>query len=288
MRRENITFATVTKPHLNRLKVLIPKVLPYVDRVVVVIGERDQKTEEYLKSFGDMVEIYYYKWHDNFAASWNAYLKQIEEGWVLICDDDEIPSDAMLGSLDDYINESARGENYCAIGFRCNPISEGQDMGPCNYYRQIFFRHIPGMRYASADPETGCHQCLIGYQNNRIIHSRDHEVYYHVKSLIDEYRNASRNYFIYSIWVSDQNVYRSEEWLEFKELLKQHHLGVDIFPEFDRLLIENTVAEPIKDWMVRWYKELHDHSERNEFRALVLYYFKYLHPEEAEKWGFVE
>jgi glycosyltransferase involved in cell wall biosynthesis len=288
MRSEKLTFATVTKPHLDRLQVLVPKVLPFVDRAVIVVGERNQEVEQYLKSLGPKVELFYYKWHDNFAASWNAYLQQIVDGWVMILDDDEVPSDSMLESLDGYINGSARGEKYCAIGFRCNPISEGQDMGPCNYYRQVFFRRAPGMKYVSADKESGCHQCLVGYPNNRIIHSRDHEVYYHIKPLIDEYRNASRNYWTYSIWVSDTNIYRSEEWKELKGLVAKYHPEVQTFPDFDRVMTDGRLDEKIKEWMVFWYNERREHPHMNEMRALPIYYFIYLHPEESERYGFVK
>lgn len=280
MRNETLTFACVTKPHLNRLQVLVPKVLPYVDRAVIVIGEKDQASIDYLKSLGEKVEVYYYKWHDNFAASWNAYLRQINDGWVLILDDDEVPSDHMLESLNGYINNSGSGKAFCGVGFRCNPISEGQDLGPCDYYRQVFFRRRPEMSYISADPESGCHQCLVGHQNGNILRSKDNEVYYHIKSLKEEYRNASRNYFIYSIWVSDTNIYRSDEWKEMKELLKEHHPEVSTFPDLDKIFIAGTLSQPLKDWMVRWYNQLRDDPERNEFRAMVLYYFKYLHPEQ--------
>jgi glycosyltransferase involved in cell wall biosynthesis len=291
-RNENLTLACVTKPHLDRLQVLLPKVLPFVDRAVIVIGERHEKTENYLKSLGEKVEIYYYKWRDNFAASWNAYLQQIQDGWILVVDDDEVPSDPMLESLDDYINNSNHGEKYCCVGFRCNPISEGQDMGPCNYYRQIFFRRAPGMKYISADPESGSHQCLINYQNNRIIHSKDHEVYYHIKSLEDEYRNASRNYWTYGIWRSDQDIQRREEWHELHSIVKEVYSQVQTFPDLDRLLVVGNIHSKLKDWMVKWWNNLQEgsdyfrehpdylFSDYNEVRALPQYYFKFLHPEE--------
>lgn len=292
MRNENLTFACVTKPHIDRLKVLVPKVLPYVDRVVIVIGEKDQESIDYLKALDDKVEVYFYKWHDNFAASWNAYLKQIKDGWILLCDDDEVPSDPMLESLDGYINTSALGENFCGVGFRCNNISEGQDLGPCNYYRQILFRRAPGMKYSSADPESGCHQVLLEYQNNRIIHSRDNEVYYHIKSLKDEYRNASRNMWIYHLWFSDSNIQRREDWYELHNIVKEVYPEVQSFPDLDKLLVTGNIHQRLKDWMIKWWNNLQEgsdylnnhpdylHTDYNEVRALPQYYFKYLHPEE--------
>ena len=284
MSQEKITLACVTKPHLHRLKVLLPKVLPFVDECVLIFGEKDQESIDYVKSLGPKIRAYHYVWRDNFADSWNAYLEKIKEGWVLILDDDEIPSDALLESLRGHIESSGNGTKYSCIEFRCNPISEGQDMGPCNYFREIFFKYSPGMHYRSAH-KSGCHQRLVGYQSRMI---RCDDVYYHIKPLIDEYRNASRNYFIYSIWVSDQNIYQSEDWVELKKLITEHHPNVKTFPDFDKLLIENKIAEPIKKWMVFWYNKLRDHPERNEMRALTSYFMKYLHPGEAKLWGFVE
>jgi hypothetical protein len=290
MRQEQLTFACVTKPHLDRLKVLVPKVLPYVDRAVIVIGEKEQESIDYLKSLGDKMEVFYYKWHDNFAASWNAYLQQIKSGWTILLDDDEVPSDAMLKSLDEYIQASAHGEKFCAVGFRCNPISEGQDMGPCNYYRQVFFRRVPGMKYVSADPESGCHQCLINYQNGRIIHSRDNEVYYHIKSLKDEYRNAFRNTYIYGIWRSDTDIQRREDWYELHNAVKEAYGEDLVFPDLHKKL-ENGIPESLTQWAVKWHSNLsegsdylNDHSDYlytdyNEVRAVIVYMFKYLHPE---------
>jgi glycosyltransferase involved in cell wall biosynthesis len=289
-RDEPITFATVTKPNLDRLKVLMPKVLPFVDRAVVIVGERNVETETYLKSLGPKVEIYYYKWHDDFAASWNAYLSRISEGWVLILDDDEVPSDDMLNSLDRYVNDSNYGDNICCVGFRCNPISEGQDMGPCDYYRQVFFRYNSGMKYASAH-SSGCHQCLVGYQNNKIIHSKPTEVYYHIKSLKEEYRNASRNYFIYGLWISDQQIDQREEWHELKRVIAQNYPGAFSFPDLNRELEAGNLRPELIEWMKKWHVNLSENSgyfkanpgfeywHYNEARALIKYVFEFLHPE---------
>jgi glycosyltransferase involved in cell wall biosynthesis len=290
MRNEKITLACVTKPHLDRLKNLIPRSLPYVDRVVIVLGERDKETESYLLSLGPKVEVYFYKWHDNFAASWNAYLSKITQGWVLLVDDDEIPSDLLLKSLDRYVEASNYGNHYCCVEFQCNPVSEGQDMGPVNYWRQILFRRVPGMQYQGGT-KTGCHQYLVGYQNNKFI--RSDSVYYHIKSLKDEYRNASRNYFIYGIWLHGaQDGIQREEWFELKDTIDRCYPEVETFPDLDRKLIAGNVHQALKDWMIKWYNNLQEGSayfsdnplneywHYNEARALIVYYFKYLHPEE--------
>jgi hypothetical protein len=282
----------MTKPHLHRLKILLPKVIPYVDKVVIVVGERNQEAEEYIKSFGPQVLCVYRKWDDSFASQWNVFLSYVDEGWVLVCDDDEVPSDGMLGSLEGYVNDSAAGEKFCCVGFRCNPISEGQDMGPCDYYRQIFFRYTPQMKYVSAD-KSGSHQCLTGYQNGSMVRSRDYEVYYHIKSLEDEYRNAARNYWTYGIWISDQDIQRREDWNELRAVVTEVYPQVKAFPDLDKIMKEGNLHQKLKDWMMKWYTLIHqdgdyfrDHPgceywHYNEVRAFYTYYMKYLHPEEC-------
>jgi len=139
--------------------------------------------------------------------------------------------------------------------------------------------------------ETGCHQYIVGYQNNKII--RSDLVYYHIKPLEDEYRNAARNYFIYGIWRhgsvdGDQR----EEWHELKDILAQVYPQIKYFPDLDRVMKAGHIHQSLKDWMVKWYAKVQPGSDYfnerpeyraddyNELRAVFSYYMKYLHPEE--------
>jgi hypothetical protein len=256
--------------------------LPYIDRAVIVIGKKDQEAIDYLKSLGPKMLIVYRKWDDSFVNQWNEYLNHVKEGWVLICDDDEVPSDELLAGLDSFVNGSAQGQNYCCIEFCANPIylADGKehDNGPTDYYRQIFFRRTPQMHYKGGI-QTGCHQYLVGYQNNRIVRSK--HVYYHIKSVSDEHRNAARNYFIYGIWLhgATDGIQR-EEWHELKGILARTNPSVTTWTEMERLLIGGDIHPDLKDWMTKWYTQFRTHNEYNEFRAVVTYYYKFLHPEE--------
>lgn len=279
MRREPITFACVSKPWLHKLENLVPKVLPFVDKAVIVIGEDDEPAKEYLKSLGPKVECYYHKWEDNFARQWNNYLQHINEGWILLCDDDETPSDEMLQSLDWFINNSLLGEKFCFVEFRCHNISEEQlAPEPANYWRQMFFRYNSSMTYKGG-PITGCHQYIVGHQNGKGV--RCNAVYYHDKSLKEEYQHASRNYFIYGIWPhGSQEGQQREEWHNLKNVLETDYPPVSTFPELDDFLVAGNITKNLKSWMINTYNEYRDHPEYNEMRALVQYYFKFLHPEE--------
>lgn len=283
MRKEPITFACVSTPRPDNLRRLVPKVLPYVDRVVLIFGYKDMELIEELKALDDKVEIYYRPWDDNFIAQFSCYLDVVEEGWILIVDDDEEPSEEALRSLDNIVNSSDYGKNHCSVGFRAHDVSEGVPAEqPSNFYKQMFFRYVPTLKYMGGE-KTGCHQCITGFQNNNIRASKD--VYFHIKPLVDEYQHATRNYFIYGIWLPGPQTVdgeRREEWHELKNIIKRKYPHVEAFPDFDKILINGNVDNELKQWMVKWYNKFIDHPEYNEMRAVHNYYFKYLHPEESD------
>lgn len=273
-----ITFVCMTTPRLNNLKRMVPKILPYVDKAVIVIGRKDQEAEDYLASFGNKIFVHYRSWDDNFAKQWQSYLQFIKDGWVLIMDDDEVPSDELLQSLREIVDKSNNGENYSIVKFRANPISEGQDMGAVNYWRENFFRYTPKLKYQGGT-KTGCHQYLIGYQNGKSIQSN--HVYYHIKSLREEYQNASRNYFIYGIWLHGAlDGIQRKEWHEMQNIISRHYPSIKTFMELDDILIKGNIVSELKNWMKKTKKEYDGNPEYNECRAIHDYYFKYLHPEE--------
>ena len=301
MRNEKITLACMTTPRLDNLKRLLPKVLPFVDKAVIVVGKEVLEADSYLASLGPKVQRVYRRWDDSFANQWNEYLKHISGGWCLVLDDDEIPSDNMLESLDGYINASAMGQNFCCVEFQSNAIyiddnGHEHDSGPNTYWRQIFFRKTAHMTYKGGT-KSGCHQYLTGYQNNRLVRcpAEKKQVYYHIKSVSDEHRNAARNYFIYGIWFHGaQDGVQMADWCELKSALADAYPTVRTWTDFEPLLISGNIEPKIKEWMTKWWKKMndpiewqwakqynHDGSPYNEGKALISYYFKYLHSEEC-------
>ncbi len=278
MPEERITFVSVTKPNLNKLKNLIPKVLPYVDRVLLVLGEDSPETVDWLKSLkAGKIEIIRRDWDDSFANQYNAYLPFVEQGWVLLCDDDEIPSDGMLSNLRPIVNNSEQGNKYSIVEFKVNPISEGQDMGPANYYRQMLFKWTPQMRY-----KCNLHQFLTGWYNHKCI--RSEELYYHIKPLKDEYKAAFRNYWIGGLWVNpeaDKNGdgIKGPEWHELKTLVATHHPDVKVFNQLAAKIQDGTVHPAIVKWSLKIWRDFETHPHYNEPRAVKDYIFKHVHPE---------
>lgn len=283
MRNEKVTFVCMSTPRLGNLERMLPRILPYVDQALIVIGRKDQEAITYLKSLGPKVKIVYRQWTDNFMEQWSVWTHHVKEGWVLLLDDDEVPSIELLASLDVYVNTAEKGEKHSCIEFRANPVSEGQDLGPANYWRQVFFRVVPGMHYRGGT-KTGCHQYLVGYQNNRIV--RSNHVYYHIKSLREEYRNAARNYFIYGIWKhGSTDGEQRDEWKELRDIVERRYPEVKTFMELDDVFIKGKVHPEMTEWMIKYYVKYKEHPEYNEMRAFCLYYMRHLHPEEAPVTG---
>ncbi len=269
-----ITYVVVTQDRLSHNQRNFPVILPYVDRAVVVDGFSKDGTYEYLQSLSPKVQVYQREWDDSFANQYNEYLKHIKGGWVLLCDDDEVPSEELLTSLRELVEKSERGNKFGVVEFRANDISyvEGDwenrvDNGPCEYYRQIFFKCHPDMEYA-----VHLHQALQGMRGP-VARCKAH--YYHIKSTKDELRNATRNYFISGEWPSTPVVegIKTPEWNEMKAILAEHHPEVKLFSQLNGLLVSNRICQEFKDWANKYahHNEGVDGESSGELRCFSRY-----------------
>lgn len=281
---DKITFVCVTQNRLRNMQYLIPKVIDYVDRVVVVDGFSVDGTKEWLESYSPKIFVTQRRWDDSFANQYNEYLKHIGEGWVLLCDDDEIPSEDLLKSMRDIVKNSNEGKVYCGVEFRCHGMEVDKDWkilldpGPADYYRLIFYLYQPGMRYV-----IDLHQSLIGYKNSRII--RRKETYYHLKTNEDMYRNACRNWWIAGVWLDHATQgLKVPEWHELRNLVLKHYPDVKVFGDFNAIMVKGNMNQEIKDYLIK-IKNIPDDKESgrilNELRSYYHYYFVLLHPEET-------
>jgi glycosyltransferase involved in cell wall biosynthesis len=279
---DKITFVCVTQNRIENLKRNIPKVVDYVDRIVVVDGYSVDGSKEWLESYSEKIFVTQRQWDDSFANQYNEYLKYIGEGWVLLCDDDELPSEQLLKSLRDIIKNSDNGRTYSCVEFKCHPIEVDNkgtivgDNGPVDYYRQIFYLYQPTMRYL-----VDLHQCLVGYKNGRTI--RRQETYYHIKSDEDSYRNACRNWWIAGVWLTGATEgYKPSEWHELRNLVLKVYPDVKVFSDFNAIMVKGNMDKEIKDYLYKVKDTPDEPPQRlmNELRAYWKYYFEKLHPEE--------
>lgn len=280
---EIITYACITQNRIRNIKRNIPKVIDYVDKVIIVDSFSTDGTKEWLENYSPKIKVVQRKWDDSFANQYSEYLKYVNEGWVLICDDDEVPSEALLKCLRQVTEDSNEGKRYSGVEFRCYPLdvdNSGKiiaDHGPENYYRQMFFRYNPGMHYI-----IDLHQALVGWRNfNRL---RREEIYYHLKSDEDIYRNACRNWWIDGIWLKGASSgIHSPEWHELRRVVRDCYPDVKIFGDLKAILIKGNIDKRLKDffWKIKDIKDEPDIDRpMNELRAYWTYYFEKLHTEE--------
>lgn len=276
---DSLTYVCVTQDRLGNNKRNLPVVLPYVDRAVIVDGFSKDGTYEYLQSFAPKVQIHQRAWDDSFANQYNEYLKHIKGGWVLICDDDELPSEGMLRSLREIIKQSDNGSKFGAVEFRANDVSyvdgdwaNRHDNGPCEYYRRLLFKWYPDMQYT-----VDLHQALQGVRGASV-RCTDH--YYHIKSKRDEYRNACRNYFIAGEWPSGPRTdgIRTPEWVELKNILELFHPEVTLFSHLNGLMVSGEIHPEVENWIAKYKDHGRDQGTSGELRAYYGYYFDILHP----------
>jgi glycosyltransferase involved in cell wall biosynthesis len=272
---DSITYVTVTQDRIFNNKRNFPIVLPYVDRAVVVDGFSKDGTADYLRSLGPKVEVFQREWDDSFANQYNEYLRHIRGGWVLLMDDDEVPSEGMLRSLRDIVKHSEKGTKFDTVEFRSNDITyhEGDwanrvDNGPCEYYRQVFYKWNPNLRYA-----VHLHQALVGLRGP-VARTKEH--YYHIKSTKDELRNACRNYFISGEWPSHpvEEGIKTPEWFELKQILSEKHPEVKVFSQLNGLLVSKQVCPEIVQWAFKY--RTHNQGVEGESAGELRAYARYL------------
>jgi glycosyltransferase involved in cell wall biosynthesis len=280
---DKITFVCVTQNRIEYMKRNIPKVIDYVDRIVIVDGFSVDGTKEWLESYSPKIFVTQRRWDDSFANQYNEYLKHIGEGWVLLCDDDELPSEALLKSLKDIIKNSNEGKVYSSVEFKCHGMEidkDGKvllDPGPCEYYRLIFYLYQTNMKYL-----IDLHQSLVGYKNGRSI--RRQETYYHLKTNEDMYRNACRNWWIAGVWLPNATEgVKVAEWHELRDLVLKVYPDVKVFGDFNAVMVKGNMDKSVKDYLLK-IKDIPDDEKSgrllNELRSYYKYYFDILHPEE--------
>jgi len=269
---EPITLVTATQNRVGNMRAFLPQVLPYVNRAIIVDGGSVDGTEDYLRSL-PKVEYVYRKWDDNFTNQFNAFMQPIKEGWVLMMDDDELPSVELLQSMRSLIEQSEDGNKFCCVEFRCNPISPdiGFNPGPINYWRENFFKFHPGMHY-----EIGLHCALRGYKNANFI--RRNEVYYHIKTKLDELNRNCCYYFIDGLWPTGaiEGVHEPS-WHELKNICSKHYPEVKVFADLDNIMRIGNVHPELLDWIK---KSNTNPDPLFKQRSCYNTYYKTLHPEE--------
>ena len=276
-----ITYACVTQDRAPWMRRNLQKILPFVDRAVIVDGGSKDDTVVVCQGFGPKVKVVHFPWCDDFSASYNAYLREITGGWVLICDDDELPSYDLLRVL----RPLADGGGNQGVAFQSANIYEFSDDDiefnvPGNgHHRNLYYPWNRSCHYT-----VRLHQNLNGVGGG-FRHSS--EVYYHIKRPINEWYNSGRNYWTSGIWDDgggsrsiSEGIMDSDYW-NLIGLAKRHHPEVRVWRDLDTLLKTKRVHPDILRWAVWMYKKYENSPIHNEARAVYKLYYEFYHKGEV-------
>lgn len=283
MAADYITYVCVSTPNLDKLKRNFELILPYVDKVVIVTGRRDEEAEEFLATF-DKVTTVYRPWSDSFRDQYQVGLDIIEGGWMLWLDDDEVPSREALKILREIIKQSQNAKRFDTVSFRSCDVRDGQAGEPTDYYRELFTAWNPRLRF-----EINLHQAMVG----KVRGVRCNEIYYHHKSEEGNMIGACRDFFVAGVWADAkesfeywhkltgedprlnrgaplvpqpqgqayplQDGFRIDAWHEMKDILKRNHPEINYFHELIPLIRSGEVCQEFVEWAER-------HTEENDNR----------------------
>ena len=280
---EKITYVCMTQNRLKNVQRNMKRVIDYVDAAVIVDGFSVDGTKDWLEAFSPKIKVVQRKWDDSFANQYNRYLQEISEGWIFICDDDELPSVELLKSLRTVVAESKNGTMYDIVEYKVHDIQIDNndkiinDPGPKEYFRQLLHRYNPGMHYA-----IHLHQNLRGHKIRKAL--RRQEEYYHIKSIEDEVRNSCRNWWIAGVWNDDINEgVQPPEWHELRRLFLSAYPDIAIFSDVNSVMVKGNLDQSIKDYLLNVVPKLVDQPPARKFwelKQFTRYYFDILHPEE--------
>lgn len=283
MSEDYLTYVCVSTPNLSKLKRHLELILPYVDRSVIVIGQREKEAESFLQGIENLVVVYR-PWDDSFRAQYQAGLDAIHGGWMLWLDDDEVPSQEMLENLRGLVLGSYHSSKYDTVAFRCCDVWEGVIGEPGGYYRELLTAWSPNLRY-----EVDLHQSLQGKR----VGIRSPYVYYHHKNQEGSLRGSCRNFFTSGAWADGEESFpywyrltgqdprlepgrplcpnpsgipfplregfRIDAWYEMKDVLKKAHPEVKTFRDLDLLIKNGTICREFRNWAEK-------HNEKNDPR----------------------
>ncbi len=155
-----ISLHVITQNRAADILKLIDIVKPYVDKIRVCDGGSDDNTKAICKAYD--IEYYYRKWDENYAAQDNFLLsKASRDEWILLQDDDEIPSIALL----EHLPELTYGLHN-TVRIPCLPYIDGHLMesvtdfiqhtqeGRERFYKDWLFKNIKGTQM-SGTPHRG-------------------------------------------------------------------------------------------------------------------------------------
>lgn len=274
-----IVYCVMCQDNLYQLDQIVNKVAPFVDYVVIVDGgSRDCSLFHFRNREDEGIHIFLHPWSDNFSGQRNNYIKRAREVagsddfWMLVSDPDEhFEHDLLFNLLN--IQKQCEDRNLNSAMFRCRSVTlrgnrkiwENLD----DYYKLLFYRYKCGIHY-----EGNPHEFLvIPDEGHRPL--KTEFVYEHIKWEEVIWERGCRNSWVNGGGdnVGDKNLL----WVELKSLVKEYY-GKDLtWAEYQKELINATIPETVKDWMINKARLDSGWSGASEMKEHYKYFYRFLH-----------
>lgn len=310
MTEPRIGWACITMNRLDELRVVVNRMAPYVDKMIVIDGGSTDDTVHYLRGRGD-VHYRIYPWPDNFSRQRTHYIEEaraLKLDWLFVSDTDEWYSEDTARNLRT-IAGLWEERGWGAMELRCEAVTMCGEKeaarikadGAHSFHKLLGFKITPGLHY-----EGNPHEGLMWGPGEMlpVMKAPERFFYEHVKQLGVVAARGARNFYIGGGGDNEQ----VPKWYWFRQLVNDCHakgIAHDVeahrgvpgkgnfplfvpqcrgcfdavpWPTFDRLLVRGEIYERIQRWIL---DHRHD-AERggdSEVREMYLYFFRILHPE---------
>lgn len=249
---------------------------PYVDEIHV---QGDDFTDENIKELSDFcanelnrdVYIHIEPWVDEFSDYKNKCIAPANTEWVLILDDDEIPTRELAERLHEIVKKSNSGRNYNIVSFDVLDVETVKG-------EVISERRSPGgkplLHWNVPEPYYGNPHIWLkpSYYPWKTVHAP--YAYTHTKDRDSILPNSVRNVFLGG--GGDNTREGNPLWVELRTLTKA--LGIDTWKDFHAYLKKEKTDSRVLDVMKRLAEMPWKDSELGD----MLKYYKLLHPGEFD------
>lgn len=280
-----IIFCQMTQNRLDETRACVERVLPYVDKVVILDGGSIDDTIFYFRNWAmeePKLEFSVIPWNDKFYEQRTNYLR-IADGiaepgdYILVSDPDEMFDIELLEKLPKIANAMEKhGANVgCfqsrSVTMRGNKrVHENLD----DYWKHLFYRWEPGMYYIGNPHET-----LVIPSKFKVVNFG--LVYEHVKQENVTWHRGARNFVVWGVGrnpLHDPDQIKMKVWLGLKELRERNNLP-DKWHAFDLYLMRGNVHTELKEWMIN-HRNVDNFEFASEAREIYKLYFRIYNPEE--------
>lgn len=253
----------------------VKRLAPYIDKIVVVVPEPAEEWPELARY--DVLHAQE-EWKDDLPAYNNVALSLCEEGdWILITDPDELVCEEFARNMRSIVEKAEQqGVDILCLNAHDSMLKlDGTvDSSISTAYRAMFFKYLPGTKFAGIGETKNLHQTII-FPPGVVSANLPEKYYYeHSKTEIEIWERTFRNVFIGG---GGNNVGRLNPlWQPLRAFANENSLKR--WPEMRAYLRQGGVHPELRQWI----KSCRDRGgfdwDQENFGCWK--YYALLHPEE--------